>query len=246
MRRHSQQFFPGAALRAAVAVVGSLAIGTVAHAAPFQFGDFHLINANQPLSLTNNGGTSETLQALSVPVIFNFTTQSGLSTVDRAATLTINPVGTLPTTLPAIVAGTLLDQPINPLKFSITENATGKNLLTMLSTRGDLVGLSGAVTGSLGGTTTNVYSSDYATFNSTAAESFNFGLGTISPALSVGAGGFLNSFIANANGQFSTDTTGFTPNTPEPASMALAGLGAISLAAFGVSKRKRKRIARSS
>jgi hypothetical protein len=213
-------------------------IGTVAQAALFQFADFHLINANQPLSLTNNAGTSATLQALSVPVVFNFTTQSGLSTVDRNAILTVNPASA--TITPATVSGSLLDQPINPLSFSIIESGTGKNLLTMTPTSGDLVGLSNSVTGSLGGTKTNVYTSDYATFSSSANESFNLGLGTISPLLSVGPGGFLNSFVANVNGQFSADTAGFTPKIPEPASAALAGVGVLSIAVVTALKRRRR------
>src|SRR5262245_44942524 len=80
-----------AALRVLDPVVAPLMIGTVAQAALFQFADFHLINASQPLSLTNNAGTSATLQALNVPVVFNFTSQSTLPTLDRNAILTINP-----------------------------------------------------------------------------------------------------------------------------------------------------------
>jgi hypothetical protein len=244
----SAQQLSAAALRAAVAVVASLMVGSVAHAALFQFADFHLINANQPLSFTNNSPTaSATLQALGVgvpppgvPVVFNFTSQSGISTVDRAATLMINPIGTLPTTMAAIVSGSLLDQPINPLTFSIIETATGKNLLTMSATSGDLIGITGSATGSLGGTKTNVYTSDYATFGSSASESFNFGLGTISPPLSVAANGFLNSFVANVNGQFSVDNAGFTPKVPEPASAALVGIGLLSITVVTALKRRRK------
>src|SRR5205823_13642888 len=136
-----QHWFP-IALRGLAALLASLWIASSAWAAPIEFGDFHLINANQPLSFTNNGGVSAALQALNVPVVFNFTTQSGLSTVDRAATLTINPP---PTVLPAIVGGSLLDQPIHPTTLSIIENGTGKNLLSMLATNGELVGISGAL-----------------------------------------------------------------------------------------------------
>jgi hypothetical protein len=237
--------FRSAAVHVSAAVVASLMIGTVAQAALFQFGNFHLINANQPLTFTNNAPTaSATLQAISVPVVFNFTTQSGLPTLDRNATLTINPIGTLPTTLPAVVAGALLDQPINPLTFSIIENGTSKNLLTMSVTSGDLVGLSGSVSGSLGGTKTNVFTSDYATFSSSASEAFNLGLGTVNPPLSVAANGFLNSFVANVNGQFSADTAGFTPKVPEPASAALASVGILSVTVVTALKRRRMGAAR--
>ena len=207
-------------------------IGSAAHATPIQFADFHLVNANQPLSFTNNGGASATLQAISVPVIFNFTTQSGLPTVDHTATLTINPPGT-PSTVPAIVAGSLVDQPIRPANLSIIETGTGKNLLTMLSTGGDLVGFLGGVTASLSGMNTSAYSSDFATFNSPISESFNLGLATLSPSLSVGPGGFLNSFIANVNGQFTVDSGGITPKLPEPASVVLFGAVCACCRRFG-------------
>jgi hypothetical protein len=204
--------------------------GSAAQATQMEFANFHLLNANQPLSFTNNGGISGTLHALSVPVIFNFTVQSGLPTVDHTASLTINPP---PTVLPAIVSGTLLDQPINPTNFSIIENGTGKNLLTMLLANGDLVGLNGGVNASLSDVNTNVFSSDFATFGAPFTQSFNLGLATISVPLSVGPGGFLNSFISNVNGQFSVDSAGFTPiNVPEPASAILFGIGLLTVAAM--------------
>jgi hypothetical protein len=199
------------------------------------------LNANQPLSFTNKGGKYGTLHALSVPAVFNFTVQSGLPTVDHAATLTINPPGTLPTFLPALVGGSLLDQPIDPTNFSIIDNATGKNLLTMLSVNGDLVGLNGSVNASLSGASTNVFSSDFGTFAPSSSESFNLGLATMSVPLSVGPGGFLNSFVSNVNGQFSVDSTGFIPiNGPEPASGILFGLGLLTFAARARRKASRR------
>ena len=143
MRQHTPQFSPAASLRAAVAAIALLMIGSVAYATPVQIADFHLVNASQPFSLTNNG-TSLTIQALSVPVVFNFTSQSGLPTADHNAILTINPTGTAATTIAAIAAGSLLDQPINPLNFSIIDSSTGKNLLSLATSSGDLVGMSGA------------------------------------------------------------------------------------------------------
>ena len=215
------------ALRIAAVVAATLVFASAAQAAPIQLGSFHLLNATQPLSFTNNAGISGSLSAISVPVVFNFTTQSGLSTVDRPAILTINPAGTTATTTPAIAAGSLLDQPINPLTFSIIETGTGKNLLTMSSTGGDLVGLNGAVNSSLSGTHTGVYSSDYGTFSASTTESFNVGVGTMSAPLAAGPGGFLNSFTANINGQFSVDSSGFIP-VPEPATAVLFGMGLLS------------------
>jgi hypothetical protein len=219
----------------ASAVLVALLIGSAAQATPFQFAGFHLINASQPLSFTNNGGTSGTLSALSVPVVFNFTTQSGLPTTDRNATLTINPVGTNPTVTPAIFPGSLVDQPINPLTFSIIENGTGKNLLSMQATSADLIGLVGSFNGSISATKTNIFTSDYTAFTPSATESFNLGLGTLSQPLAAGAGGFLSNFLANVNGQFSTDSL-----VPEPASVALLGIGVLSVTVVTALKRLRK------
>lgn len=222
-------------LRGAMALLACLWAASSALAAPIELGNFHLLNANQPLSFTNNGGTSATLQALSVPVVFNFTTQSGLSTVDRPATLTINPP---PDVLPAIVAGSLLDQPIHPTMLSLIENSTGKNLLSMLATNGELVGISGAQNASVSGASTSVFTSDYATFSAPFSQSFNLGLATLSVPLSVGPGGFLNSFTSNLNGQFTVDSAGFVP-VPEPTSAALFGIGIMAIAARGLRKKQR-------
>jgi hypothetical protein len=211
-----------------VAIATMLLAAAASHAAQFELGSFHLLNANQPLTFTNNAAISGSLSAISVPVIFNFTTQSGLSTVDRPATLTINPVGTAATTTPAIVAGNLIDQPINPLKFSIIETATGKNLLTMSSSTGDIIGSNGALNSNLSGTHSGVFSTDFGTFNPTSDQSFDLGLTTMTGAVGAGPGGFLNSFTANLNGQFSVNS-GFIP-TPEPATIVLFGLGLASCA----------------
>lgn len=236
MRRLTHQYSLAKMFRGAVAILACLWAASSALATPIEFGNFHLLNANQPLSVTNNGGISETLQALSVPVVFNFTAQSGLSSVDRSATLTINPP---PSVLPAIVAGSLLDQPFHPTSLSIIENGTGKNLLTMLATNGELVGISGAQNASVSGASTSVFSSDYATFTSPFSQSFNLGLATLSAPLTVGPGGFLNSFTSNLNGQFTVDSAGFTPNVPEPASVALFGVGILAVAARGLRRQSR-------
>ncbi len=230
MPKLTHQYPLAAVLRYAVALLTSMLAGSAAQATQFEFANFHLLNANLPISFTNNGGVSAALQALSVPVIFNFTVQSGLPTVDHAASLTINPPGIV---TPGIVSGSLFDQPIHPMNFSIIENGTGKNLLRMLSTNGELVGLIGGVNASLSGLTTEVFSSDFAAFNSPFTQSFNLGLATMIPPLSVGPGGFLSSFMSNVNGQFSVDSAGFTPiNVPEPASAFLLAIGLLTVAAM--------------
>jgi hypothetical protein len=68
------------ALATIAAVVAMLLVAAASQAAPIGLGNFHLINATQPLNFTNNAVISGSLSAISVPVVFNFTTQSGLST----------------------------------------------------------------------------------------------------------------------------------------------------------------------
>jgi len=58
----------------------------------------------------------------------------------------------------------------------------------------------------------------------------------LSAPLSVGPGGFLNSFNSNLNGQFTVDSAGFTI-VPEPASAALFGIGILAIAARGLRRR---------
>ena len=144
--------YPVTATLQGIAVLLALTlVGSSAEAVPIEFANFNLLNANQPLTFTNNDGASGTIAALGVPVTFNFTSQSGLSTADRAATLTLNALGTT-TTVPAIALGAgHLDQPFgSTLILSIIENGTGNNLLTMSFT-GDLVGRSGGPNGGLSG-----------------------------------------------------------------------------------------------
>jgi len=220
------------------AVLVSVAAPVALQAAPFEFADVNLVNANLPFSFTNNGGTSGTLSMVSAPVTFNFTTQSGLSTADHQATMTLQiinafPPGTPSTFTPATAFGPVLDQPIpNLMTLSITEVGTGLNLLSMNFT-GDLIGRANTPNGSLSGADNTgqavLFTSSFGSFTQ-PGNSFVLGLGTITPFLSLGPGGFVNSFNANVNGQF---TANFSP-VPEPAASVLFGLGIAGAAFFRI------------
>ncbi|MGN6366798.1 MAG: PEP-CTERM sorting domain-containing protein [Phycisphaerae bacterium] len=213
-----------------IALATGAALAASAHAAPIMFGTFTEPSAAQGFTYTNVGGAVSTI-SVSTPVDFEFTAPTGLTTIDHAATLTI----TCPAILtPASTAGFLVvDQPISLAILSIIENGTGKNLLTANFT-GDITGKLNTHNADLSGDDTAgntvTYSSDFLTFAGSPGSSFNLGLATLSPSLSIGPGGFLNSFIANIDGQFSADNvSGGGPGTPEPASLATLALGATAL-----------------
>jgi hypothetical protein len=194
--------------------------------AAYNFADFTELTGTRPFSFTNNGGTSGTISATSVPVTFNFTTPTGLPTTDRPATLTISTAGGPSTTTPA-TSGTNDDQPINILTtLTITENSTGNKLLGMSFT-GDILGKSSSPSAQLSGADTTgqtvTFTSDFLNFTA-PGNSYAVSLASMNPALSIGPGGFLNSFLADLNGQFS----GNAAAVPEPATVGLLGLAPLT------------------
>jgi len=208
-----------------------------AHAAPFQFASFQSTNGN-PFTWTNNGGTSGTLGVISspTPITFNFLAGTNISNFDRAAHMSITATSTVPST-----GGTFPDQPINNGgTFSIIEDSTGKNLLSGVFSAADLSGHVGGPNADVSSSTqvgyTITFTSDYLIFDNTQ-NSFDLGLANVNPLLSVGAGGFLSSFNANANGQFVGNVLA---TVPQPTSVAMFGTGmaATGLLAF---RARRKR-----
>jgi hypothetical protein len=212
------------------AAVALFVTAAVSDAAPYEFGQFNIVNANQPFSFTNSGGISAAVNMVNVPTTFNFTVQTGLSTADHAAFLNLAPVGG-PSITPAATAGSLVSQPIGMERLTITSGAdgTGTNYLTLLFT-GDITGLLGASNLDFTGDDNNpnairivTYTSDFGTFGAAGTgNGFNLALATVAPAVSIGPGGFLSSFNANVDGQF---TSNFTANVPEPATVALLVFG---------------------
>ena len=228
-------------LRATLALA-ALAVAAPAYAAPYQFATFDITNANQPFQFTNNGGTSASFSA-SANVNFDFTTQTGLSSLNPIAGV-LKITGT--TTTPA-TGSTVLNQEFTTSTLSIIGAAgtaeAGKNLLTMTFT-GSIQGIAGGASGNLLGSDTTgqtvTYSSDFATSINGPGNSYDLGLNTITPSLSIGPGGFLNTFIANLDGQF---TGNFVPLSavPAPTSVVMFGCG---LAATGLLATQRKKLSR--
>ena len=218
-------------------IVASLAIVALAMAGPapakaasVQFATFQQTTGT-PFefdgALGTFGGVSQTK--------FNFTAASGLSTVDRNATITLSSqaVGSV------MSAGGVLVQAIDGANvISIIENSTNKNLLTMVF-NGSISGFSGSSNATLAGDTNigNViaYSSDYLEILNGNPASYLIGLPTVTPALSVG-GTYLSTFVSNASGSFSANINA----VPAPTSMAMFGTGIVTTLALA---KRRKRLA---
>lgn len=218
-------------LVAPLAVVAMMAAS--ASAAPVEFADFNSPANGQAFRFTNNGGTSGSISVASAPINFNFTAATGLSTADRSALLTITGNTFTPATA---LGGGFIDQPISNIStLSITSG--GQNLLTMTFT-GDIIGRN-ANASLLGSDTSGQvvqFTSDFLTFQQ-PGNSYNLSLAAISPNLSIGAGGFLNSFLASINGQFTANIV----SVPAPGSIAMFGTG---IAAALVVATQRKRFAK--
>ena len=211
----------------AAALLISVFLAETSSAVPYNFANVTEPGGNHPLVWINNGGTSGTLSALRVPVEFSFTTPTGYSTAPHAATLSVSASDSAP----AIAGGGFDIQPINQIStLTVTDNLTGKNLLSM-SFDGNLAGLSGGPNGTLQGADnalgeTVSFTSDYLTF-APPGNSYSISLGNITPGLSIGPGGFLNSFTSDFSGVFTANATA----VPEPATgVIVAGiLGAVMI-----------------
>jgi hypothetical protein len=217
--------------------------GGTASAAAYNFATFTETSSSQPFSFINNdGGNDAVIIVGAVPVLgigvdvtFNFTAGTGLSTADHDASLAIFTGGGPSTGTPvSTLSNGLVDQPIAGYTLlRLTDGATGKNLLTM-NFNGDLVGRPGTPSAFLSGSDSGPvpagsesalveFTSDFLTFQ--GGNSYGLSLAAITPDLSVGPGGFLNSFTADLTGQFSGNATA----VPEPASLGVLGLIALTL-----------------
>ena len=192
------------------------------------FATFNEPATSQGFTFSNNGGTSASISA-STPIDFEFTAASGLPTTVHNATLTISGPATF---TPASTFGPLLNQPLSSLDtLSIIEIGTGTNLLTMTFT-GNITGFAGGPSATISGADTLANTVNYTSSLLTLTgpgNSYNLGLADTSVPFSVGPGGFLNSLVANIDGQFTAgNASGGNPG-PEPASLGILALGAAAL-----------------
>jgi len=177
----------------------------------------------------NGAGNQGTLSGTSGGY-FTFTNIPGAPSGPIAATMTV----TETTTLNGSITNSNLNQPLNgPLTIDIVQNGTGAHLLTTTVAGGPPVPLfsgvdhSGAVAASQ--PTNNVlFTSDLSAVTTALGgaqgSALTVSLAAIQPGLSFNPSFFLNNFTAAGSATFSSSTA-----VPEPASVALLGLGCVAL-----------------
>lgn len=225
---------------AAALVTGLAVLGTGAPArADTTFAQFDegSNGGTQPFRFTFNGpGASFTATTVGN---FQFLVPGTVITPQPA-----NIVLTSTATTPAVAAGPVLSQPINgasnTLSFRrVSDNA---NLLTVTFT-GNLTGLNGDVSATLSANTANgqtvTYTSDFFNFAGTTSRSLGLNVTAITPDFTQNANGFLNNFVADATGGFSSSPAPvLTRPVPEPGSVVLFGIG-LSASALVAARRGR-------
>lgn len=206
----------------------ALGLGAPARAGFAQFASFTTASGT-PFNFTNLV-TSGVLGNGANAVNFQFDPATGLSQLGYTATVSFGGG----TNAPATLVGGMIDQPLNLNDtITFTDLNSGKILLSAVFT-GDITGASGSLSPTLGSTSaanTLVYSSQFlpSSFFSNPS-GFTITL-PASSGLSIGPGGFINSFASfTASGQFSTTFTLAAAPVPEPSSLAMGGVaGAIGL-----------------
>ena len=250
-RKRSSNAFVKAAIGAAAFLLTTVA----AHADISTFATFTSIGSAKNVSLVNSGDGA-TLYSTSTgtatgpgiaKVQFGFL-QDGLSDFvsNVVADFTLN--GTIVD--PATTQGSLLYQPVfsGTMTFKSTTAITltgplfetktfeaGSNLLTVTfkgAIAGSRNGSTANFNGSTGADDTVLFTSDFLDFSNVTERDYANTLNAITPRLSLGANGRLNSFRATIGGSFSSDPAPILVGTiPEPASWSLMIIGFMMLGA---------------
>jgi hypothetical protein len=217
-----------------LAAVALLGMTTGAQAAPTQFGGYTQSQSGSPIAFINsNGNVSGSAQV-------NFTYTNVLLPPALqgpiAATVIINITGANHATSTNLGGGnSYLFDTYDTAQIQVLRNGDNANLLTLNVTNGlaNNVGSIGAFkpaggqalntsySGS-GDQGTATFTSDFLNFAGSYASSFNIGF-QLASGLGITGNYFSNNF-ASTSGQFSAEPL---PTVPEPASIALIGLGLV-------------------
>jgi len=218
----SRVFLAAAALAAVVTAAPAYAAET--------FAQVMQNDQTDTLFLTNNGDGTGSLQSYAGSIVaFGFPTSLNPFLQSQDAYFTLN----ADITQPAMSMSGVFVQPVSSGDFSfIRTTPLGglSNLLTVHFTNAVLTGLANGTTPSFlgsqpGGSATVSFTSDFLDFSGSNDRGFSFSLSGVNPALTLGAGGVLNSFSGDTTATFSVDAARQTGGIPEPSSWMLLIFG---------------------
>jgi len=229
-------------VKAAFFIVLTISTGTLLHAQSITFAQFIERNGTQDFVFTNNTSSADFATVASgSPIIFIYQNTPGLPAVLQGPQMA-HVFVTGSTTTPAIQVGGI-DPPRDIQRFSgvvtiqiIRDTPAGvgtgtqRNLLTAVVTpdgasqaslSGDDLSDAAAFTASEARQSV-VFTSDFLGFAPTSIENLGLSFSSVNPALSIGPGGFLNSFTAAGSGTFAS-TVAPVFNPPTAAGVSING-----------------------